>query len=152
MQATSITENLKKYFYSGVGLASHTGAIVQKTMNDFVKEGRVSEADGKKIVDNAIKKIEAKMPEFQAKYHKALNKAAKFVDTEMGMLKKAITDLEKKGGTKTSTTKKKVEMSIKKVATKVAHKAPVKTVTKAVKKVVANPKKAVNKVVAASLK
>lgn len=54
-KSNNTIENLKKYFYSGVGLASHTGEIVQKSVNEFVKQGRVSEDDGKKNRNRRLK-------------------------------------------------------------------------------------------------
>ena len=69
MATNNIQENLKKYFYSGVGLAAHTAEVVQKSVNELVKNGKVSEADGKKIVGDAIKKVEARRPEIEAKYN-----------------------------------------------------------------------------------
>ena len=121
MQTSIITGNLKKYFYSGVGLASHTGEIVQHSVNEFVKQGRVSEADGKKIVTSAIKKIEDRMPAFEARYNEAVSKALKFAHAEIAMLQKKIDALEKKGGSKT------VKRELKTVAKKVVRKVATKT-------------------------
>lgn len=43
-----------KYFYSGVGFASHAKEIVQKAVGDVAAHGKVSEADGKKIITGAM--------------------------------------------------------------------------------------------------
>ena len=74
MATNNFQENLKKYFYSGVGLAAHTAEVVQKSVNELVKKGKVSEADGKRIVGDAIKKVEARRPELEAKYNEAVHK------------------------------------------------------------------------------
>src|SRR3984957_13777830 len=94
MTTNNIQENLKKYFYSGVGLAAHTADVVQKSVNELVKKGKVSEADGKKIVGEAIKKVEARRPEIEAKYNEAVHKFVKLTTTEVSRLQKRIEKLE----------------------------------------------------------
>jgi polyhydroxyalkanoate synthesis regulator phasin len=95
MATNNIQENLKKYFYSGVGLAAHTADVVQKSVNELVKKGKVSEADGKKIVGEAIKKVEARRPEIEAKYNEAVHKFVKLTTSEVSKLQKRIESLEK---------------------------------------------------------
>ena len=94
MATNNLQENLKKYFYSGVGLAAHTADIVQKSVNDLVKKGKVSEADGKKLVGDTIKKVEARRPEIEAKYNDAVHKFVKFSASEVSKLQKKIEKLE----------------------------------------------------------
>ncbi|HWB62253.1 MAG TPA: hypothetical protein VG603_01995 [Chitinophagales bacterium] len=94
MASNNIQENLKKYFYSGVGLAAHTADGVQKLVNELVKKGKVSEADGKKIVGEAIKKVEARRPEIEAKYNEAVHKFVKLTTSEVSRLQKRIEKLE----------------------------------------------------------
>ncbi len=94
MATNNLQENLKKYFYSGVGLAAHTADVVQKSVNELVKKGKVSEADGKKIVGEAIKKVEARRPEIEAKYNEAVHKFVKLTSTEVSKLQKRIEKLE----------------------------------------------------------
>ncbi|MES2619717.1 MAG: hypothetical protein V4615_02615 [Bacteroidota bacterium] len=94
MATNNLQENLKKYFYSGVGLAAHTADVVQKSVNELVKKGKVSEADGKKLVGEAIKKVEARRPEIEAKYNEAVHKFVKFSSSEVSKLQKRIEKLE----------------------------------------------------------
>jgi polyhydroxyalkanoate synthesis regulator phasin len=94
MATNNLQENLKKYFYSGVGLAAHTADVVQKSVNELVKKGKVSEADGKKIVGEAIKKVEARRPEIEAKYNEAVHKFVKVTSSEVAKLQKRIEKLE----------------------------------------------------------
>jgi polyhydroxyalkanoate synthesis regulator phasin len=94
MATNNLQENLKKYFYSGVGLASHTAEVVQKGVNELVKKGKVSEADGKKLVGEAIKKVEARRPEIEAKYNEAVHKFVKLTTAEVSKLQKRIEKLE----------------------------------------------------------
>jgi polyhydroxyalkanoate synthesis regulator phasin len=138
MATNNIQENLKKYFYSGVGLAAHTAEIVQKSVNELVKKGKVSEADGKKIVGEAIKKVEARRPEIEAKYNEAVHKFVKLTSSEVTKLNKRIEKLES-------------QLTVKKAgAAKAAAKpAPVKAVAKkAAKKKPSNKKVATAKPVA----
>jgi len=135
MATNNIQENLKKYFYSGVGLAAHTAEVVQKSVNELVKKGKVSEADGKKIVGEAIKKVEARRPEIEAKYNEAVHKFVKITSSEVTKLQKRIEKLEgqltvKKAG------------AAPKAAAKAAPKAPAK---KAAKKKPSNKKVAAHK-------
>ena len=122
MATNNIQENLKKYFYSGVGLAAHTAEIVQKSVNELVKKGKVSEADGKKIVGEAIKKVEARRPEIEAKYNEAVHKFVKVTSSEVSKLQKRIEKLE---GQLTSSKK-----AAAKPAAKAAPKAAAKKVAK----------------------
>lgn len=94
MATNNFQENLKKYFYSGVGLAANTAEVVQKSVNELVKKGKVSEADGKKIVGEAIKKAEARRPELEAKYNEAVHKFVKLTSSEVSKLQKRIEKLE----------------------------------------------------------
>lgn len=103
MATNNIQENLKKYFYSGVGLAAHTADVVQKGVNELVKKGKVSEADGKKLVGDAIKKVEARRPEIEAKYNEAVHKFVKLSSAEVGKLQKRIEQLEKQLSVKQAT-------------------------------------------------
>lgn len=99
---TNLQETLKKYFYSGVGLAAHTADVVQKSVNELVRKGKVSETDGKRIVSEAIKKAEARRPEIEAKYNEAVHKFVKLSSAEVGKLQKRIEKLESQLKVKTT--------------------------------------------------
>ena len=130
MATNNLQENLKKYFYSGVGLAAHTADVVQKSVNELVKKGKVSEADGKKLVSEAIKKVEARRPEIEAKYNDAVHKFVKYSTSEVAKLQKRIEKLESKLKVK-GTSAPKVVAKPKPVAKKKAKKK-VRKVTKPV--------------------
>ncbi|HLP51649.1 MAG TPA: hypothetical protein VK154_12250 [Chitinophagales bacterium] len=144
-KTNNLKENLKKYFYTGVGLASHSSDIFKKTVSEFVKQGRVSEDDGKKIVDSAIKKIESRMPELEKKYHEAVTKATKFANAEIAMLQKKVAGFEKKNGTV-----KQASTAVKSAAKKAAKKPAVKKAVKAVKKAATKAKSAAKSATKAS--
>lgn len=123
MATNNIQETLKKYFYSGVGLAAHTAEVVQKSVNELVKKGKVSEADGKRIVSEAIKKVEAQRPQLEAKYNEAVHKFVKLTNTEIDRLQKKISKLEnqltiKKSGAATASSKPAAKPAAKKKAKK----------------------------------
>ena len=134
MATNNIQENLKKYFYSGVGLAAHTAEVVQKSVNELVKKGKVSEADGKKIVGEAIKKVEARRPEIEAKYNEAVHKFVKLTTSEVSKLQKRIEKLE---GQLTSSKKSAAKPAAKAAAKPAAKKTAKKK--SASKKVAAKP-------------
>jgi len=94
MATNNIQENLKKYFYSGVGLAAHTADVVQKSVHELVKKGKLNKTDGKKIVADAIKKIETRRPELEARYNDAVHRFVKTTASEMSKLQKKIEQLE----------------------------------------------------------
>ena len=124
MATNNLQENLKKYFYSGVGLAAHTAEVVQKSVNELVKKGKVSEADGKKIVGEAIKKVEARRPEIEAKYNEAVHKFVKLTTSEVGKLQKRIEKLEHQLTVKNGVAKPAAKAAPKAAAKKVAKKKP----------------------------
>lgn len=123
MATNNFQDTLKKYFYSGVGLAANTADVVQKSVNDLVKKGKVSEADGKKIIGEAIKKAEAKRPEIEAKYNETVHKFVKLTNSEIDKLQKKISKLEsqlivRKGGSSASKPSVKASAKPVKKATK----------------------------------
>jgi len=116
MDKKTFGENLKKLFYSSVGLASHTAEIVQHSVDEFVKQGRVSEEDGKKIVDDAIRKFESRRPELEAKYKEAVDKVIMFANKEVELLKTKISEIQrerKAQGAKTASVRKPQTVSKK---------------------------------------
>jgi len=124
MATNNFQDNLKKYFYSGVGLAAQTAEVVQKSVNELVKKGKVSEAEGKKLVGEAIKKAEARRPEIEAKYNEAVHKFVKLTTSEVSKLQKRIEKLEGQLKVKSGTAPKAAAKPVvkKKVAKKKAKK------------------------------
>ena len=141
MATNNLQENLKKYFYSGVGLAAHTAEVVQKGVNELVKKGKVSEADGKKLVAEALKKVEAQRPAIEAKYNETVHKFVKLTNAEIDRLQKKITKLEgqvtvKKGA---SAAKPAAKPAAKKTAKPAAKKTAKKPAAKKAAKPAAAP-------------
>ncbi|MCI4668793.1 MAG: hypothetical protein MRZ79_11705 [Bacteroidia bacterium] len=57
----------KKFLYTGVGLASLTAEKLQESIDDLVGKGKLSEKEGKKILNNFYDSTEAKKDEFESK-------------------------------------------------------------------------------------
>jgi polyhydroxyalkanoate synthesis regulator phasin len=111
MKTNNTQENLKKYLYTGIGHISHAGNIVRKSAKELALPAKVTEADGKKIVDNAIWEIEKK-------YNEAVHKLASFTSAEVAMLQNSFGKMEKQVVIKN----KKVEAPVKHMVKKSAPK------------------------------
>ena len=127
---TSIAENLKKYFYSGIGFASHASELFQRSVDEYVKAGRVSESDGKKIVSDLTRKLEDRRSGLEDKYNEAVHKFIALSASEIAGLQKKVEKLE--GQLKAKGT---FGGSAPRVAAKPAGSSVAKKVVKAVKKV-----------------
>ena len=57
----------KKFIYTSVGLVSLTAEKMEKSIKNLVDENKISTEEGKKIVDDLMKKTEAKREEFEDK-------------------------------------------------------------------------------------
>lgn len=124
-------ETLKKLVYAGVGLAAQATEKIEETVTDLINRGKISDKEGKKIVDDFFKKSEKKKDSYESKFKKAIED----VTTKFNYVKKSEFDaLVKKVA--------KLEKEIKGTAKKtVAKKAT--TVKKAVVKKTSTAKKAV---------
>jgi len=124
-------ETLKKLVYAGVGLAAQATEKIEETVTDLINRGKISDKEGKKIVDDFFKKSEKKKDSYESKFKKAIED----VTTKFNYVKKSEFDaLIKKVA--------KLEKEIKGTAKKtVAKKAT--TVKKAVAKKTSTAKKAV---------
>ena len=45
---------LKNFLYAGIGLASSTTSKVQSSVNELVEQGKISDSEAKKIVDDVF--------------------------------------------------------------------------------------------------
>lgn len=57
----------KKFLYTGVGLASLTAEKLQESIDDLVGKGKLSEKEGKKILNDFFDSTEAKKDEFESR-------------------------------------------------------------------------------------
>ena len=86
----------KNLLYAGIGLASEAASKVESEVNKLVEKGKVSDSEGKKIVDDFITKTEEKKGEFDKKFNELLQKYGYTKNSEVVALKKRIEELEKK--------------------------------------------------------
>lgn len=57
----------KKFLYTGVGMVATTVDKFQSSVDKLVDEDKISQDEGKKIVDDLVKNTEAKREEFESK-------------------------------------------------------------------------------------
>lgn len=91
----------KKFLYAGVDLAAEVSGKFESGVKELVEKGRISEVEGKKLVDDLFEKTEARKEEFEAKYQEIKEKVGlvKKSDEEvLAELKQKVADLESKVG------------------------------------------------------
>ncbi|MFN8394823.1 MAG: hypothetical protein U0176_09150 [Bacteroidia bacterium] len=71
----------KKFVYTGVGMVSTTFEKFQKSVEKLVDEDKLSQEEGKKLVDDLFKNTESRREEFEAK----LKKVAEEILTRMNL-------------------------------------------------------------------
>jgi polyhydroxyalkanoate synthesis regulator phasin len=90
----------KKFLYTGVGIVSSTAEKVQKTVNELVEKGKLTEEEGKKMLDEFVSDAESKKNEFEGKVKDLVDKALGKLDLstreEVEHLNARIADLEEK--------------------------------------------------------
>jgi len=95
-------ETLKKLVYAGVGLAAQATEKFEVAVNDLVKKGKLSDKEGKKIVDDFFKKTEQKKEDFESKFKSTTEEiVAKFnfaKQADFDALAKRVAKLEKELG------------------------------------------------------
>lgn len=62
----------KKFVYTGVGLVTTTFEKMQKSVEKLVDEDKISQEEGKKLVDDLFKNTESKREEFETKMKKVI--------------------------------------------------------------------------------
>ncbi|MBW8048830.1 MAG: hypothetical protein FVQ77_00520 [Cytophagales bacterium] len=81
----------KNVIYAGVGLASVTVEKIEETIKPLVEKGKISDSEGKKIVEDFFKNTEAKKNEFETK----LNNVVESVVSKFDFLKRdEVSDLK----------------------------------------------------------
>lgn len=65
-------ETFKKLIYAGVGLAAQATERIEETINDLISKGKITDKEGKKIVDDFIKKTEDKKESYETKFKTAV--------------------------------------------------------------------------------
>ncbi|MCB2409009.1 phasin family protein [Hymenobacter lucidus] len=115
----------KKFINAGVGFVSLTSDRVQTTIDALVKESKLSEQEGKKIMDDLKKNSETKRKELEQQFSSIASKLMKSVgvasNSDVEELKRSV-----KGGSKSSAATASSAKSSAKPAAKPASSATAK--------------------------
>ena len=88
----------KKFLYTGVGLVSLTAEKLQEAVDDLVGKGKLSETEGKKIINDFFENTESKKAEFESKMKEAVDSVVDKLSFpskgEMETLQNRIAELE----------------------------------------------------------
>ena len=66
---------IRKVLYTGVGLIAATTERLQKSVDDLVDRGKLSEEEGKKVVDDVMQNTETKREEYESRFRKIVDSA-----------------------------------------------------------------------------
>ena len=117
----------KKFLYTSVGLVATSVERFQESVDKLVEDKKISEDEGKKIVDDFVSNTEAKAEEFEAKLRKiveeVLHKFNLGKNDEVSDLEARIIALEEKIGAKSEEVVEEVKEETKPASKK---KAPAK--------------------------
>ena len=94
-------DTFKKFLYAGVDLAAEVSTKFEEGVKDLIEKGKISDVEGKKMVDDLFAKTEARKEEFEAKYNDIKEKVGIVKRTEeeiLADLKSKVADLESKIG------------------------------------------------------
>lgn len=80
---------MKKYFYSGVGFMAHSKEMMQKSADEIARQGRYSEAEGKKVVNEMVNYLEDR-------YNGTIHKMGQWANSEVSRLNSGLAKMERK--------------------------------------------------------
>ena len=99
-ETESVNDLLKKILYQGVGMAVSAKERVEKAVKELIGEKKITNEEGKKIVDEFSSNIDSKTKDIESKIRTVINEALLKVrpatKSEVEELKKRIEDLEKR--------------------------------------------------------
>lgn len=94
-------ELMKKIMMTGIGLALKTRSEMEAMTKDIIKKSKMGEAEGKKFVDDVMKKYEKAKKDMDQKIRKGIADYMAEADIaskkELNALKKEINNLKKAG-------------------------------------------------------
>lgn len=94
----------KKVLYAGVGVVSTATEQLEKQINEWVEKGKLTEDEGKKVVDDLVSDTEAKKDEYEGKVRDYIEKFLARFDfptrDEVTQLHSKVAELEAKLTTK----------------------------------------------------
>lgn len=88
----------KKVLFTGVGLVTTTAEKYQSQIDEMVEKGKLSEDEGKKVVDSLFNDFDKKKEDFEERLKTVVNKVVGSFDfasrSEIASLKAKVTKLE----------------------------------------------------------
>ena len=88
----------KKFLYTGVGMVSHNAELLQKNIKVLIEKGKLSEEEGRKVVDDLIDDTNNKREEFEERLKGLVDGLLNRLDLpsreEINSLKSRIAELE----------------------------------------------------------
>ena len=98
-------EQFKKLLYAGVGLAAQATEKLQKSVDELVEKGKLTDSEAKKVIEDFLEKSDSKKEEFEDRFNSFVEKFGYTKTEDLEALKKRVAELEKKAGN-ASTAKK----------------------------------------------
>lgn len=98
-------EAAKKLLYAGIGLATTVTENFNKTLEELVEKGKVSDSEAKKLVEEFLEKTETRKDEFDERWNNLVEKLGYTSNSEVEELRQRVEELEAQLGKK-STSKK----------------------------------------------
>ncbi len=93
---------IKKVLYTGVGIVAATTERLQSSIDELVEKGKLSEEEGKKVVDDVVKNAETQRPNIEGRFKKIVDAAFEKMNLPQNdafaKLEKRIKSLEVKVG------------------------------------------------------
>ena len=93
---------IKKFLYTGVGIVASATERLQTVVDNLVEHGKMSEEEGKKVVDDVVDNTERKKDEYENRFRKLIDSAMSKIQLPKAdayeKLEKRIRSLEVKVG------------------------------------------------------
>ena len=104
---------IRKTLYTAVGIVAGTTERLQKVIDDLVSKGKLSEEEGKKVVDDVVKTSENRRDEYEGRFrnivdgvlsklnlpqgdaYEKLEKRVKSLEVKLGLLAKELDNQRK---------------------------------------------------------
>lgn len=108
---------IRKTLYTAVGIVAGTTERLQKVIDDLVSKGRLSEEEGKKVVDDVVKTSENRRDEYEGRFrnivdsvlsklnlpqgdaYEKMEKRVKSLEVKLGLLAKELENQRKAAAT-----------------------------------------------------
>jgi polyhydroxyalkanoate synthesis regulator phasin len=104
---------IRKTLYTAVGIVASTTERLQHVIDELVSKGRLSEEEGKKVVDDVVKTSESRRDEYEGRFrnivdsvlsklnlpqgdaHEKMEKRVKSLEVKLGLLAKELENQRK---------------------------------------------------------